>query len=151
MSGITAQSATKTLGSGDTSVDNSTFGYVTKEQISLGLTGSPTTALWSLSKPSNSGAACLIDNSTSLSPLFSPDVEGTYVITCVVDSSITYVLRIDIVNVSVVSVISAIHILPCQNSQIPVPRSGVTIFFSSDSDGLAIKLSDGSVEEIQTL
>lgn len=145
MSGITAQSATKTLAAGDTVVDNSVSGYVSKEQISLGLTGTPTTALWSISKPNTSGSSCQIDDDTSLRPKFSPNAEGIYVISCLVDGITTYVLRIYVVSVAVTTSISAIHFLPCSNAQIPTPRSGVTQFFSSDSGVMSQKLTDGTV------
>ncbi len=114
------------------------------------MTGSPTEILWTLSKPLNSGIACSLDDPTSLRPLISPDVEGIYVLSCLVDGATTYTLTISIANVSVVSVISAIHLLPARNSQIPTPRSGGIIFFSSDSDSLSIKFNDDSVEEIQS-
>ncbi len=148
MAGITAISATKTLGSGDTSADNTTSGYVSKEQISLGLTGSPVTALWSLSKPNASGSSCQLDDETSLTPKFSPNVEGMYVVSCLVDGSTTYILRISAVDTTITSAISAIHFLPCLNSQIPTPRSGRTVFFSSDSGAMSQKLPDGTVSSL---
>lgn len=148
MAGITAVSATTTLGASETLPDNSISDFVSKEQISLGLSGSPTTALWSLSKPSRSGSATGFDDDTSLRPKFSPDVDGVYVISCLVDGATTYVLRISVLQTSIVNTISCLHFLPCANSQIPTPNSGVNLFYSSDSDSLSIKLSNGTVEEI---
>jgi hypothetical protein len=150
MSGITAQSATTTLASGSTQADNTTSGYVTKEQIVLGVTGSPVSVLWSLSKPYNSNPACSISDPYSLTPVLTPDKEGIYTISCVVDGATQYILRISAVDTSAVSTISSIHLLPSQDVQIPTPRSGAIIFFSSDSNSLAVKLIDGTVEEIQT-
>lgn len=145
MSGITAISATKTLGAGDTISDNTVSGFVSKEQISLGITGSPIDALWSISKPSTSSSACKLDDVTSLRPKFSPDVDGVFVVSCLVDGSTTYILRFAITNTAVTSAISAIHFLPCLNSQIPTPSSGVTVFFSSDSGVMSQKLTNGTV------
>lgn len=145
MAGITAVSATKTLDSGSTTADNTATGFVSKEQISLGLTGSPLSALWSLSKPNGSGSACRLDDESSLRPSFSPDVEGTFVASCLVDGATIYVLRFAIVNIATTSAISAIHFLPRSNSQIPTPSSGVTVFFSSDSGVMSQKSSAGTV------
>ena len=145
MSGITAQSATTTLGAVDTTPTNTVSGFVSKEQIALGLTGSPTSALWSVSKPSNSGAASVLIGETGISALFSPDVEGTYVISCLVDGVTTYTLVLPVVNTAFTSALSAIHFLPCSNAQIPTPRSGVTVFFSSDSGVMSQKTTSGTV------
>lgn len=150
MAGITAVSATTTLGASEALPDNSVSDFVSKEQISLGLSGSPTSATWSLSKPSRSGSACALDDDTSLRPKFSPDVDGIYVVSCLVDESTTYVLRISVAQTAIINTISCLHFLPCANSQIPTPSSGVNLFYSSDSDSLAQKRSDGTVQEIQT-
>ncbi len=150
MSGITAVSATKTLSSGDTTEDHSVSGFVTKEQISLGLTGSPLIALWSLSKPTTSGSSCQLTSESSLTTKFTPDTEGIYTLSCLVDGTTQYVLRISALRVSTISTISAIHLLPCANSQIPTPQSGVILFYSSDSEKVSIKLSDGTTEDITT-
>lgn len=148
MSGITAVSATKSVDAGSTTVDNSVIGFVSKEQISLGLTGSPTTALWSISKPINSGSYCTISDENSVNPVFTPDVEGIFTVSCLVDGSTTYILRFSIVNIAVTSAISAIHFLPCLNSQIPTPSSGVTVFFSSESGQMSKKSTNGTVSAL---
>lgn len=147
MSGITAISASKILGADDTTPNNSTSGYVTKEQISLGLTGSPLTAQWSLSKPSISSSACQLTSDDSLATLFTPDQPGLYVISCLVDGVTTYTLSISALAISTVTAVSAIHLLPSADSQIPTPRSGVIIYFSSNSNKVSQKLNDGTVEE----
>ncbi len=151
MAGITAQSATKTHAAGSTSADLSISGYVTKEQISLGVTGTPTTCQWSLSKPSNSGLGSGLDTPNQLTCKFTPDVDGLYTVSCLVDGATTYVLRIAALNVANISFLSAIHLLPCADSQVPVPRSGIMLYFSSETNMLSIKKSDGSIDEVQTL
>ncbi len=141
MSGITAVSATTTLDAGSTTADNTVSGFVSKEQIALGLTGSPATALWSLSKPSTSGSSCRLDDETSLRPLFSPDVDGVFVVSCLVDGTTTYVLRFSVVSTAITSAVSAFHFLPCLNAQVPTPSSGRTIFFSIDSGVMSQKVT----------
>ncbi len=151
MAGITAQSATKTHAAGSTSADLAVSGFVTKEQISLGVTGTPGTCQWSLSKPSNSGSGCALDTPNQIICKFSPDVDGLYTVSCLVDGVTTYVLRIAVLNISNISFLSVVHLLPCTDSQVPIPRSGIMLYFSSNTNLLSIKKSDGSIDEVQTL
>lgn len=151
MSGITAQSASRSVLAGGTSPTNTASGFLTKEQISFGITGSPLSAVWSVSKPHNSGTYVNISNAISLNPVLTPDKEGVYVISCLVDGVTTYTLTLGVVESSVVSTISSIHFLPCFNVQITAPRSGYTLFYSIENDGLSVKLPDDSVKEIQFL
>lgn len=151
MAGITAISATKTLDAGGTTPDNAVGSYITKEQISLGLTGSPLSAVWSISKPSSSGLGSKLVSTTALTSAFTPDTEGIYTVSCLVDGVTTYILRIGVLSVANVSAISCLHLLPCSSSQIPVPRSGVMLFYDLDSEKLSIKLPDDSVQEVTTI
>lgn len=148
MAGITAQSATKTLAAGDTTPDNIVSGFVTKEQITFGVTGSPTTLVWSLAKPSSSGTAASLDTTTGSTPLLTPDVEGYFTVSVLVDGVTTYVLRVGVVSVVNASTISALRFLPMLNAQVPVPQTGATQFYSLDLDAMALKYPDNSVEEI---
>ena len=150
MAGITAVAVTGSLLAGDTLADKTVTGFITKEQVTLGVTGSPTTLLWTLSKPSNSGTACRLSNVSASSPVFTPDVEGNYVVTCTVDSITFYRLTMSIVSIANTSTISALRFLPMTHAQVPAPRSGSTLFFSSELSKLAIKLPDDSVAGIET-
>ena len=145
MSGITAISPNGLVDAGSSSPVNTASGFLTKEQISFGLTGSPMSAIWSLSKPSTSGSACSIIGASSLNPVLTPDTEGVYVVSCLVDGSTTYVLTLSIVASSSVSTISALHLLPADPVQIPTPRSGATVFFNLLTSEIAAKYPDGNI------
>jgi hypothetical protein len=92
----------------------------------------------------------LLSSSSSLTPTFVPDVEGYYLVTATVDGATNYSLRIGVLNVANTSTITAIRFLPVNNSQIPAPPSGATVFFSIELNDMARKLSDGSVARIET-
>ncbi len=151
MAGITAQSASKSLLSGETIPDNTTTNFLVKEQISLGISPSPQTVLWSISKPYLSNTTAYISDNTSYNPVFTPDKDGIYTVSCLVDSTTTYVLRINVLNVSEVTRLSSLHLMPCSSAQIVPPNSGGVLFWSSDTDSLSIKYPNNSVEEVQTL
>ncbi len=148
MAGIVATSAT-TNNSASTAADSSVSGYLTGEQITLTTTPTGSSYAWTLSAPSGSTRAVLT-SSTSSAPQFKPDVEGYYVVTVTVDSSTVYVLRIATVNVGTVSTIGATRLLPLADSQVSTPSTGVSLYYSSTQSSLAIKLTDGSVETINT-
>lgn len=145
MAGILANSASKTMVSGDTSVDDSETGYLAREAITLSTTGTPTTRLWALAKPSGSGSLCVLSSDTGATPTFTPDVEGYYVVTCLIDGVTLYILRIAVASVANISTLTAFRLLPVANATVPTPASGATVFYSTDESGLAAKLSDGSV------
>lgn len=151
MAGIKANSASFTMVDGDTAVDKSVSGRITGEQIVLTTTGSPATFSWAIAKPAGSTVRADLSDDDGSSVTFSPDVEGTYLITCVVDGSTTYNIRIGCVNISVVGSIGALRFTPIANSQVPTPAAGVTIYYSSDSASLVQKDSTGTVSEIQVV
>jgi hypothetical protein len=148
MAGILANSASKTMVSGDTAVDKSTSGYITAEQITLSTTPTGTDYVWGLSKPAGSTGRSALSAGTGASVTLTPDVEGTYTVTAVVDSTTTYVIRIACVHISAVSTLGALHLIPIANSQVPTPSSGRTVYFSSDSGALVEKRTDGTVHTI---
>lgn len=145
MAGIVCSSASASLVAGDTSVDASDSGYLTRERIVLGVTGAPTTTVWGLAKPTASAASCALDSTTSTAPTFTPDVEGYYVVTCVVDGSTSYALRLAVASVANVSTLTALRFLPIANASVPAPATGRTLFCSVEENGLAVKLPDNSV------
>lgn len=148
MAGIMANSASATMSAGSTSADNTATGYLTRESIGLTVTGSGSSFLWNLSKPSASGSTSALSSSTDASCSFSPDVDGYYVVTCLVDGTTSYVLRIATADVSPVGTITAMRFLPVANATIPTPAAGATMFYSVEVGGLAKKLPDGSVTAI---
>jgi len=130
---------------GDTLVDNSVSGYLASEPITLALTGSPVSARWSLSRPVASGGGCVLGDPDALSTSFTPDAEGFYVATCVVDGTTSYVIRIGVAQLAHVSTIAALRFMPVSDASVPTPALGRTLFCSSDNGGMSAKLPDGSV------
>ncbi len=148
MAGIMANSATETMVAGDTSVDNTHAGYLTRETITLSVTGTPSTYLWSLATPTASGSNCALDDTDAASVTFSPDAEGYYVVTCLVDGTTLYVLRLAVVQISAVSTLSTVRLMPMTDVQVLTPPTGQTLFYSSDRAGLAVKDSTGTVDDV---
>lgn len=145
MAGILANSASATMVAGDTAVDKSVSGYMAKERVTLTVTGSPSTVLWGLSKPTASGSVSALDSTTSQSCAFTPDVEGYYVITCLIDGATSYVLRLAASQTVMISTLSTARLLPVAEANVPTPPTGATLFYSIDQDALAAKLADGTV------
>lgn len=146
MAGIIANSASKTMVAGDTSVDNSVTGFVTREPITLSVTGTPSAVAWAIARPSASVAPLTTD---TLSASFTPDTEGFYVLTAVVDGTTSYVLRISATQVAHITTLSATRFMPIPNASVPAPATGRTLFCSSEVGGLAVKLPNGTVLTVQ--
>lgn len=134
---------------GDTSADNAVTGFVTRERITLSVTGSPDAVSWGLARPSGSGSACELSDSDSETPTITPDVEGYYVVTCLLDGVTSYVLRFSVTQVAHITTLSAIRFMPIPNAAIPSPATGRSLFCSEELDGLAVKLPDGSVSLVE--
>jgi hypothetical protein len=145
MAGIMANSASVTMDAGDTSADKSLGGYLSRETITLSVTPSGSTYSWALAKPTTSGVTCALRGATTDSPSFTPDVEGYYVVTCLVDGETSYVFRAAVASVSAVSSLTALRFMPAADDTIPTPAVGATLFYSSDLDSLAYKLPNGTV------
>jgi hypothetical protein len=148
MAGIMANSASKTMLAGATSADNSVSGYITNEQITLSVTPTGSAYVWGLAKPSGSTARSVLSSSTGATPLVTPDVAGYYTVTCVVDSTTTYVLRISVAAVSITTIAQAFRCQPVANSTVPTPSTGESLYFSDDVDRLVVKTSAGVVREV---
>lgn len=145
MAGILANSASQTMVSGDTSADNSVSAYVAAETVTLSATPTGSTYVWGLSIPSGSSVARSALNSTTLaSPTFRPDVAGSYVVTCVVDSTTTYVLRIRVVQSAITTSLESIRHSPILSASVTAPSVGAAVFYDSSLGRLRQKLPDGS-------
>ena len=144
MAGIGAASVTKTHAA-DTA-DSVTTGFLKNEQIALSADISGSGYAWSITLPSDSAAGqAALDDATSATPKFTPDVPGFYTVTVVVDGVTQYVLRIAVVAVAVVRVGEGINLMPLANSQVPTPQTGVTLYYSTDSTKLVVKDASGTV------
>lgn len=148
MAGILANSVSKTMVAGDTAVDNTTSGFVALEDVALSTTGTPTSRAWGLSKPSNSTRRCVLSSDSDASPTFTPDVGGYYVVTCVVDGTTVYILRVSVSAIGEVTTQTAIRLTPIANAAVPTPATGRTVYFSSDASALVEKRPDGTVHTI---
>jgi hypothetical protein len=139
MAGILANSASKTMTSG--SADNSVSGYLVGEQVVLTVTPTGTDYVWAIAKPSGSASArSNLDATTGASVKFTPDAEGYFTVSCVVDSTTTYTLRIAAQAIGTVTYHSASNFSPLNNAQVPVPALGHTWFHSTELGGPAYKV-----------
>ncbi len=148
MSGILANSVSKTMVSGDTAADQVTSGFVALEEITLTTTGTPTSYVWGLSKPSGSTARTALSSTTAASPTFTPDVEGYFVVTCLLDGTTLYILRIAVADDASVTTVSTLKFLPIADSLVPVPATGRTVYYSSTQSALVEKRPDNTVHVI---
>lgn len=148
MAGILANSATKTMTDGDTAVDKAVSGYLRNEQITLTATGSPSSHSWGIAKPSGSTARSNLNDDDVAQVVFTPDEPGYYVITCLVDGTTEYVIRIAVIDVVTLTSREGLRLTPIAEASVPAPALGAVLFWSEDSDALKQKLSDGTVETI---
>lgn len=151
MAGILANSVSRTMLAAETAADKAVSGYITNEQITLTVSPTGTDYLWSQAKPAGSSARSDLSASTGASVVLTPDVEGYYLVTCIVDSTTTYVIRMAVVNISAVSTLGAMRLTPNEDAQIPTPPLGVTLYFSSDQSALCFKDSSGVVNVIEVV
>lgn len=145
MAGILANSASKTMLAGDTATDKAVSGYLVGEQVTLTVTPSGAAFAWSMARPVEGTGRSDLSAGTGASVKFTPDAEGYYTITCLVDSVTSYTIRIATVAIGTVTDVAAARHQALLNSQIPTPSVGLTLFNSSDAGGLAVKGSDGNV------
>ena len=151
MAGILANSASATMVSGDTSVDNTRAGYIVGEQITLSTFPTGSVYVWSLSKPEGATSRSNLSDATSASVVFVPDYAGTWTATCVVDNT-TYVLRLTATAVAITSVANAHRFAPVTNNSVPSPATGLTLFCSSNaSNQLRAKNTSGAVLSIDAV
>jgi hypothetical protein len=144
MAGIGAVSVTKTHAA--STADAVTTGFLKNEQIALSADISGSGYAWSIALPSDSASGqAALDDATSATPKFTPDVAGFYTITVVVDGATTYVLRIAVVAVGIARQLEALNFAPLTNAQVPTPSAGVTLYYSTDSTKLVVKDASGTV------
>lgn len=149
MAGIIATSASKTMSAGETAADDAESGYITAENIALSVTPSGTTYSWNLSIPTASAPArsrlSADDEATSR---FTPDVPGTYVVTCLVDGVTFYVLRLSVTSLSVSQLVEAIRFSPMPDLSVPTPAAGRIMYYSIEQDTMVLKDANGDLFEL---
>jgi hypothetical protein len=144
MAGISAASVTKTHSAA--SSDDTATGFLKNEQIALSVSPSGSAYSWSIAIPSDSAPAqSALDDADVAAPKFTPDVPGFYTLTCVVDGATTHVLRIAVVAVAVVRAGEGFNLMPLANSQVPTPKAGVVLYYSTDSSKAVVKDTSGTV------
>lgn len=148
MSGILANSASMTMTGGDTATDKAVSGYVCSEQITLSVTPSGSSYSWGLSKPAGATGRSDLNDATSASPVFTPDVAGYYVLTCLVDGATAYVLRAAVTHAAVTTAYEAIRFSPIADSRVAAPALGCCLFWSATQNALAVKLPDDSIATV---
>ncbi len=130
----------------ETAADKSVSNYVAGERITLSTTPTGTDYVWSIAQPSGSSRArSALSAETGASVTFAPDVGGTYLVTCVVDSTTTYVIRITCQAAAIAEPVEAVRFSPRTDASIPAPAAGVTMYYSSTQSALVVKTAAGTV------
>lgn len=138
------------MADGDTATDQNVTGFATSEQVTLTVTGSPTTVVYTLSAPTTSAYASILATS-DIAARFTPDVQGLYVIQAVVDDSTTYILRLSVSVFGAVTMRQAMHLPPSDPADIDAPTVGRVLFSdSTNSSHASLKLPDNSVVSLES-
>lgn len=151
MAGILANSASVTTLAADTSADNSLAGFAVNELITLSVTPTGTDYEWALGQPAASNRArSALSDDTGASVSFTPDVAGYFTVTCTVDSTTTYILRINATTVAGSTLVEAIRHSPKTDTTVAAPALGLTQFYSHTWENLAVKDPDGLIWPLLT-
>ncbi len=146
MAGILANSAAEQMVAGDTSATNSRSGYIVGEQITLSVSPSASSYSWAQAIPSASAPArSRLSETDQSTAKFTPDVGGTYVVTCLVDGVTSYTLVLTVTNTAVVDLAEVLRLSPVRDSQVASPTLGLALYFSSTQDALTVKDPDGNL------
>lgn len=150
MAGILANSASSTMTSGATAADKVVTGYIRNERVTLGVTPAASSSyLWAIALPAGSSAAkASITDTTSATPAFTPDVGGTYVLSCQVDGATTYAMRLTALDSAAAEMVEALRFTPRTDAQIATPSAGVVMYYSSTQSGVCVKYSTGTVRRV---
>lgn len=149
MAGILANAASATMVSGDSAADKSVAGYVVNESIALSVTPTGTTYVWTMSKPSGATSRSDLTDDTAATCSFTPDTSGVWLVSLVVDSTTTYVIRIAATATAVSFTYEALRFTPKLNSTVPTPSVGAAVFQSSDSGLLSRKSTAGVTRSLE--
>ena len=145
--GILANSPSVTMTTSTS--DDVRSGFILNEQVTLSLSVSGTTFLWSQSIPNAAGPSrAALDSYTSATPKFTPPAAGVYVLTCLKDGTTTYVLRISVTATASVTVDQVVRLSPVADTQVPTPALGVSLYFSSTQGALVVKDTTGAVKTV---
>jgi len=134
----------------DTAADKNFAGYLSAESIALSITPAGAAIVWSLAKPAGSTARSDLGSVTGLANSFTPDVAGYYVIEAVVDSTTTYILRVNVTQAAITTSLEAVRFSPKTDAGVAAPALGVAMFYSSTAtpNRMRVKDSAGAVRDI---
>lgn len=135
---------------GDTAVDKSISGLITNESIALSTVPTGSTYSWGISKPSGATARSDISSATDATPSFTPDVAGYWIVTCTVDSTTSYVIRISVTQTAVTTSYEAIRFSPKTAASVPAPTVGSAVYHDTTTGLLSRKIAGGAVKTIET-
>ena len=132
MAGIKANSAEKSMGNGDTAVDQDVTGYTLQSQIVLTTYPTGTNYQWAIALPSgsSSGYATLSDTNAA-APVFTPDSAGEYTIVVDVDGT-DYKLGITVADFAVVEWAQIIRLGAVPDASVPSPGQGQILVFCGE-------------------
>ena|SRR6478736_7449124 len=148
MAGILANSSSHTMVSG--SADNTQAGYLASEQITLSANPTASSYSWGISRPAGSSAArSALSGDTDANVTFTPDLPGYWVITCTVDGTTSYVLRLTVTSLAVQTAAQCLRLSPVADAQVEAPAVGVAVFCGSDhGNALCVKNSADVVKVV---
>lgn len=123
--------------------DDVKAGYLDQESITLTLSETGSTYLWSLASPVDSEQQGVIRGETTATAQFVPDVAGYYVVTCLLDGVSTFILRISVTSSVVETVREALRLQPKEDDQVAAPAVGLVVYCSS-TQGNVLCVKDSS-------
>jgi hypothetical protein len=142
MPGILANSASVTM----TSPADTQDGFVANERVTLSTSPTGSSYSWGLAKPAGSRAS--ISDDSVAAPTFVPDLTGIYVVTCVVNGTTAYSLRVSASTVTAAALAGSLHMLPQAAASVPTPALGRVLFQDRTTGTLRVKDTVGAVAEI---
>jgi hypothetical protein len=131
--------------------DNTQAGFIDNEAVTLSTLPTGTTYEWGLAKPQGATARSNLTATTGTGVQFIPDVAGTWTITCTVDGTTAYALRISVLQVAVTTWAHAYQLPLIADASVPAPATGATFYYSSDRTAVALKVPSGDVFSIEII
>jgi hypothetical protein len=128
MAGIRALSPTVKMTVGETVATGLTkAGFARSEQVLLAVTPVFSAYLWTLARPAGSSAArAYLSSSTAASPVFTPDVNGEFILTCT-DGTTFYDLTISVTVVAPAEIAHHVRMPAVRRDEVPVTPGGRTV------------------------
>jgi len=149
MAGILANSASVTMIAG--TPDGTEPGFIENEAVTLSTLPSGTTYEWGLAKPQGATSRSDLTATTGTGIQFIPDVAGTWTITCTVDGSTAYTLRITVLQVAVTTWAHAYRLPLIADASVPAPATGATMYLSEERVSVALKVPSGVVYSLELI